>query len=50
MIATFITLAFVFLVLTIPLKLMGPKSKKHEDKLGNSGWRTVKTKKIRNKR
>ena len=50
MIATFTTLAFVFLVLTIPLKLMGAKKKHREDSLGNSGWRTVKTKKIRSKR
>ena len=48
MITTFITLTFIFLILLIPLKMMNP-SKKHEDKLGNSGWRTVKTKKIRNK-
>ena len=45
-----ITLAFIFFVLVIPLKLMGPKKKIREDIYGNTGWRTVKTKKLRKRR
>ena len=45
---TFLTLIIIFHIMMWPL-MRGRKKKYREDVYGNSGWRTLKLKKLRNK-